>query len=118
MKAAALDLLSGASAMTSSGNAEAALALHRFGMGPPPGSIAAIAPDPRGALLAQLESPPAYPTAASALPSSGKAFRAVNDANAKRQAKAVTAKREEEAKKKQMAAAGAKTADAMAQTGG
>jgi uncharacterized protein (DUF1800 family) len=118
MKAAALDLLSGASAMTSSGNAEAALALHRFGMGPRPGSIAAIAPDPRGALLAELESPPAYPSAASALPSSGKAFRAVNDANAKRQAKAVTAKREEEAKKKQMAAAGAMTADAMAEGGG
>ena len=29
---------------------EAALALHRFGLGPRPGSIAAIAADPRGAL--------------------------------------------------------------------
>ena len=51
--------------MTSSAKAEAALALHRFGMGPRPGSIAAIASDPRGALLAELENPPAYPAAAS-----------------------------------------------------
>ena len=79
--------------MTSSAKAEAALALHRFGMGPRPGSIAAIASDPRGALLAELENPPAYPAAASALPSSGKAFRAVNDANARRQAKAKMAQR-------------------------
>ena len=35
--------------------AEAALALHRFGLGPRPGSIAAIASDPRGALLAELD---------------------------------------------------------------
>src|SRR5262249_47479331 len=35
--------------------AEAALALHRFGVGPRPGSISAIASDPRGALLADLE---------------------------------------------------------------
>ena len=38
-------------------HAEAALALHRFGMGPRAGSIAAIASDPRGALLAELERP-------------------------------------------------------------
>ncbi len=35
----------------------AALALHRFGLGPRAGSIAAIASDPRGALLAELEKP-------------------------------------------------------------
>jgi uncharacterized protein (DUF1800 family) len=39
----------------------AALALHRFGLGPRPGtgpgSIAAVAADPRGALLAELEKP-------------------------------------------------------------
>jgi len=35
----------------------AALALHRFGLGPRPGSIAAIASDPRGALLARIEQP-------------------------------------------------------------
>jgi uncharacterized protein (DUF1800 family) len=40
---------------------QAALALHRFGLGPRPGtmpgSIAAVASDPRGALLAELEKP-------------------------------------------------------------
>jgi uncharacterized protein (DUF1800 family) len=35
--------------------AEAALALYRFGLGPRAGSIAAIASDPRGALLADLD---------------------------------------------------------------
>jgi uncharacterized protein (DUF1800 family) len=40
-------------------NLEAALALHRFGFGPVAGSIAAIADDPRGALLADLERPSA-----------------------------------------------------------
>jgi uncharacterized protein (DUF1800 family) len=90
--------------MSTSQAADAVLALHRFGMGPRPGSIEAIAADPRGALIAELENPPAYPAAA--LPSSAKAFRTVADANAKRQAKAVLAKRtEDEAKKQQMAAA-------------
>jgi uncharacterized protein (DUF1800 family) len=36
---------------------EAALALHRFGLGPRAGAIAKIASDPRGALLADLERP-------------------------------------------------------------
>ena len=40
---------------------QAALALHRFGLGPRPGpmagSIAAVAADPRGALLAELDKP-------------------------------------------------------------
>ncbi len=35
--------------------AEAALGLHRFGFGPRPGSIAAIAGDPRGAVRAELD---------------------------------------------------------------
>src|SRR5215468_11341022 len=35
--------------------AEAALALYRFGLGPRAGSIAGIASDPRGALLAELD---------------------------------------------------------------
>ena len=56
--------------MSSSAKAEAALALHRFGMGPRPGSIDKIASDPRGALLAELDSPPPYPAAAATLPSS------------------------------------------------
>ncbi|HLH91509.1 MAG TPA: DUF1800 family protein [Xanthobacteraceae bacterium] len=36
---------------------QAALALHRFGLGPKAGLIDAIASDPRGALLAELEKP-------------------------------------------------------------
>ena len=85
----------------------AALALHRFGFGPRPGSIAAIASDPRGALLAELERAPTDLAAAATLPSSAKAFRMVNEANAKRQAKATLAKKaQDEAKKQQMASAG------------
>src|SRR5262245_50195536 len=41
--------------MAADPKAEAALALHRFGLGPRTGSIAAVAADPRGALLAELD---------------------------------------------------------------
>src|SRR5439155_13644024 len=41
--------------MAADPKAEAALALHRFGLGPRAGSIAGIASDPRGALLAELD---------------------------------------------------------------
>ncbi len=67
--------------MSSFAKAEAVLALHRFGMGPRPGSIAAIGADPRGALIAELERSHASEIAIPGL-SSAKAFRAVNDANA------------------------------------
>ena len=93
--------------MSNSAKAEAALALHRFGMGPRPGSIDKIASDPRSALLAELDNPPPYPAAAAALPSSAKAFRTVADANARRQAKAIVASRAETEANKQMATAGA-----------
>ena len=36
---------------------QAAFALHRFGLGPREGSLAAIAADPRGALIADLARP-------------------------------------------------------------
>jgi len=107
-------------AMSGLVKAEAALALHRFGMGPRPGSIAAIEADPRGALIAELERPSAGQVAASALPSSSKAYRTVADANAKRQAKAIVAARaQKEAKKLQMSEApammeGSEDAGAMA----
>src|SRR6195952_4118570 len=83
--------------MSSSAKAEAALALHRFGMGPRPGSMAAIEADPRGALLAELERSPSEFAIAGL--SSAKAYRAVTDANARRQAKAILAKKEQDAKK-------------------
>jgi uncharacterized protein (DUF1800 family) len=92
--------------MSLSAKAEAALALHRFGMGPRPGSIAAIEADPRGALIAELDRPATSLAAASALPASAKAFRTVNEANAKRQAKTIlAAKAQQEAKRQQMAEA-------------
>src|SRR6266550_1280498 len=55
--------------------AQAALALHRFGVGPRAGSIAAIAADPRGALLAELDRPGAGRISAPHLASSGVAAR-------------------------------------------
>src|SRR5262245_57672819 len=65
----------------------AALALHRFGLGPRLGSIAAIKADPRGALSAELDRPGAGTIAARSLPSSAQAFRTVADANAEREAR-------------------------------
>ena len=85
--------------MSTSANAQAALALHRFGMGPRPGSIAAIQSDPRGALIAELDRAAAAEIVAGNLPSSAKAFRTVTDANAKRQAKRIRATKEQDAKR-------------------
>ncbi len=56
--------------------AEAALALHRFGLGPRAGSVAAIASDPRGALLAELDRAGAGRLANADLLTSGEAARA------------------------------------------
>ena len=95
--------------MSSSAKTEAVFALHRFGMGPRPGSIAAIEADPRGALIAELDRPRASEIAAADLPGSAKAYRAVTDANAKRQAKARVAKKEQDAKRPQVAEAASMT---------
>ena len=65
----------------------AALALHRFGFGPRAGSIAAIASDPRAALLADLERPNIGLIADASLRGSGYANRAVFEFNAERNAK-------------------------------
>ena len=54
--------------------AQAALVLHRFGFGPRPGDIAAIASDPRGALLADLK-PDTAQINNSDLPNSSEALR-------------------------------------------
>jgi uncharacterized protein (DUF1800 family) len=97
-------------AMSIPAKAEAVLALNRFGMGPRPGSIAAIASDPRGALLAELERPPSLPAAAAALPSSGQALRMVSEAVARQQAKLMAAKRAQEKAKQQEVAAAAPAA--------
>jgi uncharacterized protein (DUF1800 family) len=65
----------------------AALALHRFGLGPRADAIAAIASDPRGALFAELDRPGAGLVAADGLPGSAAAHRAVFEYNAERIAK-------------------------------
>jgi uncharacterized protein (DUF1800 family) len=76
--------------VTAHGKEAAALALHRFGFGPRGDSIAAsigaLADDPRGALLADLERPQAGRVAVD-LPSSAAAARGVFDFRAEEQAK-------------------------------
>src|SRR3954453_5591352 len=67
--------------------AEAALALHRFGFGPRAGSIAAIASDPRGALLADLDRPAAGQIDNPDLMSGAAASRAVFEFNSERLAR-------------------------------
>src|SRR5260370_21005918 len=79
----------------------AALALHRFGFGPKAGSIAALAPDPLGALLADLDAPNAGRIVNTDLPSSGAEARALFENNAERLAEAKL-----EQKRKQVAEAG------------
>lgn len=75
---------------------QAAAVLHRFGLGPRPGSIAAIASDPRGALLAELDRPGAGRIDDPSLLSAAAASRAVFEYNAERQAeqRRETARRE------------------------
>jgi uncharacterized protein (DUF1800 family) len=84
--------------VTPRGKEAATLALHRFGLGPGFGSasagysIAAVASDPRGALVAELERPKSgFPVAE--LPSSAQAARAVSDFRAEEQAKKKLARR-------------------------
>ena len=65
---------------------EAALVLHRFGLGPRAGSIDAITSDPRAAPLAELEKPGAGQITNPNLPTSGAVNRAVFEYNAERNA--------------------------------
>jgi uncharacterized protein (DUF1800 family) len=77
----------------------AALALHRFGFGPKAGSIARLAPDPLGALLAELDVPNAGQIVDASLQASGAEARAIFENNAER-----LAKQKLEQKRKQAAA--------------
>jgi uncharacterized protein (DUF1800 family) len=72
--------------MASDPKADAALALYRFGLGPRAGSIAAVASDPRGALLADLERAGAGRLADSSLPTSAAAARATFEFQQKQRA--------------------------------
>jgi uncharacterized protein (DUF1800 family) len=64
----------------------AVLALHRFGFGARPGSLESIAPDPRGALIAELDQPKAGQIARADLPTSASVNRAVFEYQAERNA--------------------------------
>jgi len=91
---------------------EAALALHRFGFGPRAGTIAAIASDPRGALLAELDKPNAGKISEAGLMSSGAASRMASDFVAERAAKQkLETKRQEAAKEAARQEAAKPTAD-------
>jgi uncharacterized protein (DUF1800 family) len=92
------------------GKEAAALALHRFGFGPGSGSIAEIAADPRGALLADLDRPGSGGLSVD-LPSSGAAARAVFDFRAEERAQQKLAQRASKAAEANtMGSSGAMTA--------
>ncbi|MBO0755750.1 MAG: DUF1800 family protein [Bradyrhizobiaceae bacterium] len=67
-------------------NQDAAFALHRFGLGPRVGTIAAISSDPRGALLAELDRPNAGGLVDPDLMTSGDAARALFEFQRERKA--------------------------------
>jgi uncharacterized protein (DUF1800 family) len=77
----------------------AALALHRFGLGPRAGSVAAVASDPRGALLAELDKPGIGQIVNSELLSAAQATRAVFNFRQERQARLIAQRKEEEERK-------------------
>src|SRR5580692_5786843 len=82
---------------------DAALALHRFGFGPRAGTIAAIASDPRGALLAELDRPNAGRIPDAGLLSGGAASRMASDFISERAAKQKLETRRQEAAKQEAA---------------
>jgi uncharacterized protein (DUF1800 family) len=92
--------------------AEAALALHRFGFGPRLGSIAAIASDPRGALMAELDRPGVGRIADSDLLTSGEAARAAFNFRQERKAQRLAERAQREAAKNAPAAPAKKPAPA------
>ncbi len=77
--------------------AQAALALHRFGFGPRAGSIAAIASDPRGAIVADLDRPNAGRITDPELLTVGEAARAAFDFRQERKAARLVQRAERDA---------------------
>src|ERR1700732_5052267 len=78
---------------------EAATALHRFGFGPRSGAIAAIASDPRRAVLAELSRPGAGRITDQDLLSTGEAARAAFDFRQERKAARLAERADREAAK-------------------
>jgi uncharacterized protein (DUF1800 family) len=95
----------------------AAFALHRFGLGPRPGGIAAIASDPRGALIAELDRPGAGRIDNPNLMTSAQAARAGFEARAARQAQNVLAQRARKEAEQTASAQGQSMADEAAKAG-
>src|SRR5258705_5299374 len=87
--------------MTIDPRRDAALALHRFGFGPRPGSIVAIASDPRGAVLAELDRPNVGQVASAGLMSRGAISRVAFEFNAERQARQRLETRRREAERQE-----------------
>src|SRR6476619_13593 len=81
----------------------AALALHRFGLGPRAGSIAAIASAPRGAVLAEIEKPGAGQITDSTMLTSAAGARLNFAYNQQQQAKRIAARISAEQQKTTMA---------------
>ncbi len=82
---------------------EAVVALHRFGFGPRAGSIAALASDPRGALLSELDRPNIGQIANAGLMTSGQMNRVAFEFNQARQAKQRVEAKRKEAEKQEAA---------------
>ena len=80
----------------------AALALHRFGFGPRAGSIAAIASDPRGAVLAELEKPGIGQIVNAELMTAARSSTAAFNFRQERQARLIALKQAEEQRKVSM----------------
>jgi uncharacterized protein (DUF1800 family) len=77
----------------------AALALHRFGLGPRAGAIAAIASDPRGALLAELDKPGAGQVADKDMLTAAQGARLAFGYNQEQRAKQIAQRISEEQRK-------------------
>jgi uncharacterized protein (DUF1800 family) len=86
------------------------MALHRFGFGPRAGSLAALASDPRGALLSELDRPNAGQIASAGLMTSGQISRVAFEFNQERQAKQRLGERRQEAEKQEAAKRAAESA--------
>ena len=93
----------------------AALALHRFGFGPKAGAIAAVASDPMGAILADLDAPNAGLITDPNLQNSGAENRAVYEDNVARLAKDKLERKRKEMAQAMASAPAENTMEQMAQ---
>jgi uncharacterized protein (DUF1800 family) len=91
------------STMSLDARGAAALALHRFGLGPRAGSIRMIASDPRGALLEEIEKPGIGQIAVKDMLTAPQAARLAFSYDQEQQAKRISARISEEQRKTTMA---------------